>query len=578
MTRSLVVICLMLLVLPAAMTVQAAPVPVAIPMTDDWTAAAHYLRDPSIVNYRGKLYLFWESDDPSGAWAGYHGNLYYRTYEDAGGVSSLGEVSNALTPTVSPFGGEHRNEKVFTIVYDDRLFVVWNSADKATVPDGNVGWNEILISGFDGHGWTAPFHVNAPIEPYNMSRRGCNQFSRAAVHGGVLYIAWERNLQYSDNGTALMYSEIWLRAYDGTSWSEPIRVSEPSLSDYNEGPALGVHDGKLYIAWELVHSRDPSAWSWKLLVRTFDGNSLGPVGTVASSTDSGYKDSAPVMLDFYNPYSGRWELYMFWRVMGVREGDSMLKAAIGYSIFDGASWSEQMSAAPITSSAQTATGLGRMDACIFDNRLYLAWATSNENIKAGQDYDIALRSFDGLEWGPITEATATGDENLPQPSQGANPSGLVELTPEGLPLGFSPLTDFRPERMWFDNDPRLVEYKHRLYVTWRTQPDFRYYGWMTITLKVVEDFDSDGDGVFDTNDVFPDDPADSVDTDGDGVGDNEDPAPYDPDIWLPGQKSGAAAPANPVTPIALLLVACAVAAYFLRPSGRSSGIGRGDGN
>jgi len=569
---------LFMFITPAAATVQAAPVPVALSMTDDWTAAAHYLRDPSIVEYRGKLYLFWEGDDPSGAWPGYHGNLYYRTYEDSGGVYSLGEVSNALTPTVSPFGGEHRNEKTFPIVFDDRLFVIWNSADKATVPDGNVGWNEIIVRDFDGQSWSRPFQLNAPIEPYNMSRRGCNQFATAAVFGGCLYVTWERNLQYSENGTALLYSEIWMRAYDGESWSMPVRVSEPSQSDYNEGPAIGVFNGGLYIAWEQVDFRNPAAWSWKLMVRAFDGDSLGATAVVASSTDSGYKDSAPRMLDFDNPHSGRSEMYIFWRVMGVPRGETTLRAAIGYSVFDGSSWSEERAAAPITSSAQTATGLGRMSACVFEDRIYIAWATSNEQIKSGEDYDIALRSFDGAGWGPITEATAAGDENLPQPSQGANQSGLVEITPEGLPLGFSPLNDFRPERIWFDNDPRLVEYKHRLYVTWRTQPDFRYYGWMTITLKVVEDFDSDGDGVVDTIDAFPDDPADSTDTDSDGVGDNADPAPYDPDIWLAGQRAGAGAPANPVAPLALLLAGCAAAAYLLRPSGRGSREADGEGN
>jgi hypothetical protein len=219
-----------------------------------------------------------------------------------------------------------------------------------------------------------------------------------------------------------------------------------------------------------------------------------------------------------------------------------------------------------------------MSACVFENRIYIAWATSNEQLKSGSDYDIALRSFDGRDWGPITEATAAGDENIPQPSQGANKAALVELTPEGLPLGFSPLNDFQPERIWFDNDPRLVEYRHRLYVTWRTQPDFRYYGWMTITLKVVEDFDSDGDGVTDTRDSFPDDPADTVDTDGDGVGDNADPAPYDPDIWLAGQRAGAEAPADPVAPLALLLVGCAAAAYFLRPPAKGSRATDGEGN
>jgi len=43
-----------------------------------------------------------------------------------------------------------------------------------------------------------------------------------------------------------------------------------------------------------------------------------------------------------------------------------------------------------------------------------------------------------------------------------------------------------------------------------------------------EDSDSDGDGVGDNSDVFPNDPSESEDTDGDGVGDNSDVFPNDP--------------------------------------------------
>ena len=41
-------------------------------------------------------------------------------------------------------------------------------------------------------------------------------------------------------------------------------------------------------------------------------------------------------------------------------------------------------------------------------------------------------------------------------------------------------------------------------------------------------FDSDGDGVIDNQDPFPNDPLKSKDSDGDGVGDNADAFPYDP--------------------------------------------------
>ncbi|MGB7298508.1 MAG: RICIN domain-containing protein [Burkholderiaceae bacterium] len=40
--------------------------------------------------------------------------------------------------------------------------------------------------------------------------------------------------------------------------------------------------------------------------------------------------------------------------------------------------------------------------------------------------------------------------------------------------------------------------------------------------------DSDGDGVYDANDAFPNDPTETTDTDGDGVGDNSDLFPTDP--------------------------------------------------
>merc|ERR1719231_2070430 len=44
-----------------------------------------------------------------------------------------------------------------------------------------------------------------------------------------------------------------------------------------------------------------------------------------------------------------------------------------------------------------------------------------------------------------------------------------------------------------------------------------------------ESGDADGDGVGDNGDAFPNDPAESGDADGDGVGDNEDAFPNDPD-------------------------------------------------
>jgi hypothetical protein len=45
--------------------------------------------------------------------------------------------------------------------------------------------------------------------------------------------------------------------------------------------------------------------------------------------------------------------------------------------------------------------------------------------------------------------------------------------------------------------------------------------------------DSDGDGVGDNSDAFPQDGNETMDSDGDGVGDNEDPEPENPDVRTP---------------------------------------------
>ena len=58
------------------------------------------------------------------------------------------------------------------------------------------------------------------------------------------------------------------------------------------------------------------------------------------------------------------------------------------------------------------------------------------------------------------------------------------------------------------------------------------------TLHLVLRLDSDGDGVYDDQDAFPNDPNETADSDSDGVGDNADAYPDDP--------TRSALPATPV--------------------------------
>jgi len=49
-----------------------------------------------------------------------------------------------------------------------------------------------------------------------------------------------------------------------------------------------------------------------------------------------------------------------------------------------------------------------------------------------------------------------------------------------------------------------------------------------VFIDVITEIDTDGDGVPDSVDAFPNDPTESIDTDGDGIGDNADPFPTIP--------------------------------------------------
>ena len=181
-----------------------------------------------------------------------------------------------------------------------------------------------------------------------------------------------------------------------------------------------------------------------MLSRDFDGTGFGPVREVASATDSGMKDSYPRLNAYDNPKTGRPELYLVWRVLGTGGFQFSTQASIAYSVFDGLNWSEARQAAPVSRGAGGgvgASGIGRMSVAAFGGRLYLAWATTDDYLKAGEDFDIAIRSFDGESWGPVTEATVSGDESLPGPWERTGSSRPVALDPSGLPPVFVPTPD-----------------------------------------------------------------------------------------------------------------------------------------
>jgi hypothetical protein len=70
---------------------------------------------------------------------------------------------------------------------------------------------------------------------------------------------------------------------------------------------------------------------------------------------------------------------------------------------------------------------------------------------------------------------------------------------------------------------------------------------------VIPFLDSDGDGVTDSDDAFPNDSTETTDSDGDGVGDNTDAFPNDPSQTVESEDE----PSQPVPGFELWLVVIA---------------------
>jgi hypothetical protein len=81
-----------------------------------------------------------------------------------------------------------------------------------------------------------------------------------------------------------------------------------------------------------------------------------------------------------------------------------------------------------------------------------------------------------------------------------------------------------------------------------TFTDFKYFGffvWPVHDGDVLAEIDTDGDGIPDSEDAFPEDPTEWEDTDGDGVGNNSDAFPNDPAEWLDSDADGIGNNADP---------------------------------
>ncbi|HDD24720.1 MAG TPA: exo-alpha-sialidase, partial [Chloroflexi bacterium] len=120
---------------------------------------------------------------------------------------------------------------------DERVWVVWQQDPSYNDTGGDNGDIYYANGAPDGSSWTSA----APV----YEGDGDQILPRIAPHGrsGYLYVVWED--ERDDGG------DIYISRYDGSGWSDPVKVSDDTTGAEQRTPAVIADDpGNVYVIWE----------------------------------------------------------------------------------------------------------------------------------------------------------------------------------------------------------------------------------------------------------------------------------------------------------------------------------------
>ena len=492
-------------------------------------------REPLLISYNDKLYAFFQVrtdlKDVNGTMYGRRGDIYMNVFN---GTNWSGP--KCLTPGSKDEGG-HANHQPKATEFKGKLYLTFESIDPTMKDDDAKSDYDIMMRVFDGTTWTPALDQPAQVVSERNDPAHNDTECRTVVFRDRLFLVWSQ--QPSDetyNTTSGAFRRIVYRSFDGTAWSD-VGVAAQDNSSIFGGSELAVYKDQIYVAY-MSNSSEP--WDMDIFVSRFDGSSWAPPvkanPTVAGST---------AMRQNMNPRVAVHadKLYCTWQ-----SADPIGKDGTDYDImlgsFDGTSWSMAEEVNRHNDRGNDITP----DVKTHEGKLYVTWTSNDTGINdGGEDFDIMLRCYDGKNWSGIEQVSPYGDN--------------------GTIGGDHNVGD--------DNTPFLGSWAHKLYCIWITYEQVmtgHSGGNPSVIVRMVRDYDTDGDGYMDTVDAFPKDPLEWKDTDRDGVGDNSDPRPNDVTIWLKSQlpKTEQTTFPWPLVIIAILLIG-AVAIVAASMGGRRAG-------
>jgi hypothetical protein len=209
-------------------------------------------------------------------------------------------------------------------------------------------------------------------------------------------------------------SELFYKTYDGSSWSDMVRITFDEFPDAH--PDAAVFNNRLYMSW---HSMRDGQYAWDIYLMSFDGISWtspqrlttnpgvddhssitsyhgklwlfwtsdmgGPFGIYYMTFDGSEWSSPYRLADGLHPSSAvfRDKLYVAW----------YSGAYVYVKVYDGNSWSADVPVA--TQWAMATTGLG-----VFNDTLFLLYASDRDG-----NWEVYYKMFNGTEWSSDVRAT-----------------------------------------------------------------------------------------------------------------------------------------------------------------------------
>jgi hypothetical protein len=260
-------------------------------------------REPRAAVLDGRMVIVWRTNDPSKA-EGSDDDIVMRTFD--------GAAFSQIVP-VSPAEDGGMDAKLDLAVVGDRLCITWEWNNKTNGPSD---W-DVLYREWNGTAFNGPPVPLAP-DPDMVSK-----LPRIASVGGDPFVVWESRPPTGQPGAVAVSGCKVTQGVPG----DVVEITGPGSSAENVQPDVASAGDRAYILWSsfddsLTHGGDSD-----IVMREYDGETLGPVVEVSHP-----RDGPEVNEGFVTACLFQDNLYAVWRMMYPVDPDLPLDVPVNEDI------------------------------------------------------------------------------------------------------------------------------------------------------------------------------------------------------------------------------------------------------